>query len=237
MSERQLIQRETIRSAAESITSDVASSPELDRFIQTNLPATIVPCIPEIRLHRATPRSGLWRLAELDDDFATPYWAYPWGGGLALARHVLDHPAIVAGRGVLDLGAGSGLVGIAAVKSGAQEVIAADTDRYAIAATRLNAQANAVDLLTVLGDLTQRPPPSVDVILVGDLFYAPDLAQRVAAFLERCAGTNIAVFVGDPGRAFLPRARLQLLAEYPGPDFGDGDRATQGKNAVFSFTT
>ena len=219
------------------MTSDVASSSELDRFIQTNLPVKAVPCIPEIHLHRAVPRSGLWRLAELDDDFATPYWAYPWGGGLALARYVLDHPTIIAGRRVLDLGAGSGLVGIAAAKSGAKQVIAADTDRYAIAAMRLNARANAVDLLPVLGDLTQRPPPKVDVVLVGDLFYAPDLAQRVSAFLERCAQANIAVFVGDPGRAFLPRTRLELLAEYHGPDFGDGDRATPGKNAVFSFTT
>jgi predicted nicotinamide N-methyase len=210
---------------------------ELDRFIQTNLPTAVVPSIPEIRLHRAGPRSGLWRLAEADDDFATPYWAYPWGGGLALARYVLDHPAIVAGRRVLDLGSGSGLVGIAAAKSAAQQVIAADIDRYAVVATRLNARANAVDLVPVHDDLTQRAPPSVDVVLVGDLFYAPDLAQRVAAFLDRCLRVNIAVLVGDPGRAFLPRARLQLLAEYPGPDFGEADRATQGKNAVFSFTT
>jgi len=70
------------------------------------------------------------------------------------------------------------------------------------------------------------------VILVGDLFYAQDLAERVSAFLERCVQSEIDVFVGDPGRAFLPRSRLKLLAEYPGPDFGEG---AGSRNAVFSF--
>jgi predicted nicotinamide N-methyase len=169
----------------------------------------------------------------MDKDFATPYWAYNWGGGLALARHILNYPEIVAGRAVLDLGAGSGIAGIAAAKSGARHVIAADVDRYAIAAIGLNAAANGVAISPVHGDLTSGPPPEVDVTLAGDLFYEEDLAQRVAAFLDRCLGSNIEVLIGDPWRAYLPLMRLQLLAEYPGPDFGDSDRGEP--NAVFSF--
>jgi predicted nicotinamide N-methyase len=175
------------------------------------------------------------RLAAADPDFGSPYWARPWGGGLALARHILDRPEVVAGRRVLDLGAGSGLVAIAAMLSGAKQVTAADVDSYAVAATRLNAAANAVTVETVLGDLTVGEPPlEVDLMLVGDLFYDPDLASRVLAFLERCVGAGIAVLIGDPWRASLPADRLKVVAEYGVADFGDPDGADRAA-AVFEL--
>ena len=204
--------------------------------MRSNLPLVPAPSVPEICLHTAGPESGLWRLAEQDEDFAAPYWAYTWGGGLALARHVLDHPQTVAGRAVLDLGAGSGIVAIAAAKAGARSAIAADIDPYAIMATGLNAAANGVTVSTYLGDLTGGAPPDVETILVGDLFYEASLADRVTDFLDRCIRfDNIQVLVGDPWRSALPRTRLRLLAEYPGPDFGDGGRGAQSHNAVFAF--
>lgn len=214
----------------------IDTSLRLRQFIAANLPLAPVAGVPEIRLHQANPTSGLWRLADSDDQFGTPYWAYAWGGGIALARHVLDHPDLVAGRRILDLGSGSGLVGIAAAKSGAKQVSAADVDHYAITAMALNAAANEAGLVPVLGDLTAGLPPAVDMVLIGDLFYAQDLARRVAAFLDRCVLAGVMVLIGDPGRAFLPRSRLKLLAEYPGPDFGEGDRPGKPPNAVFSFS-
>jgi predicted nicotinamide N-methyase len=214
---------------------DTALSPHILQFIRANFPVNPVASVPELCLHKAGPTSALWRLAEMDEDFATPYWAYDWGGGLALARHILNLPEIVAGRAVLDLGAGSGIVGIAAAKSGAKQVIAADIDRYALAATDLNAAANGVAISTVLDDLTAGSPPAVDVVLVGDLFYEQDLARRVTAFLGRCRQSDVAVLIGDPWRAFLPRTRLQLLAEYPGADFGDRNGGEPRQNAVFTF--
>lgn len=207
----------------------------LSEVIAERLALGPVPGLPEIRLHTAGPASGLRRLAErAGGDEGAPYWAHLWGGGLALARYVLDRPETVAGRSVFDLGAGSGIVGIAAALAGAKPVLAADTDRWAIAATRLNAEANGVAVSTLPGDVTAGPPPAVDIVLVGDLFYEAGLARRVTVFLDRCLDAGLAVLIGDPGRAFLPRARLVLLAEYPGPDFGTG--AAWGRNAVFSFT-
>ena len=209
---------------------------DLQQFIRANLPVVAVPAIPEIRLHKAGPASGLRRLAEVDEHgFGSPYWAYYWGGGLALARHILDRPETVAGRRVLDLGSGSGIVGIAAAKAGASEVIAVDTDRYAVAAIGLNAAANGVTISTVLGDLTAGPPLPVDVATVGDLFYERDLAERVTAFLDRCLNAGIDVLIGDPWRAFLPCSRLQLIAEYPVSEFGEARNAAAKPSAVFSF--
>ena len=203
------------------------------RLIQAHFPILPVPSLPQLRLHKAGPRSGLWRLAEMDEQgFGPPYWAHYWGGGLALARYILDHPAAVAGRRVLDLGAGSGIVGIAAAKAGAREVIAADIDRYDEIATGLNAAANGVTVSTRLGDILDDPPPSVDTVLVGDLFYERALAERATAFLDSCLRLRIDVLVGDPWRAHLPRARLALVAEYPVLDFGN---AAPQAAAVFSF--
>jgi predicted nicotinamide N-methyase len=208
--------------------------PDPAAFIQRNLRLAPAPSLPEIRLYAAQPASGLWRLASRGEG-PPPYWAYQWAGGAALARHILDRPETVAGLAVLDLGAGSGIVAIAAAKSGARSVLAADTDRNAIAAISLNAAANGVKIATIGDDLTAGPPPAVDLILVGDLFYAEELAARVTAFLDPCLAAGIKILVGDPGRAFLPRARLRLLAEYPAPDFGDGKEAALKTSAVFSF--
>ncbi|MCH3755865.1 50S ribosomal protein L11 methyltransferase, partial [Campylobacter coli] len=134
--------------------------------------------------------------------------------------YFLDHPEVVKGQRVLELGSGSGIVGIAAAKAGAIHVTAAETDGNAIAAQQLNADLNGVCLSSMHADLTAGPVMVVDLVAVGDLFYAPDLAQRVLLFLDRCLLAGAKVLIGDPGRAHLPRERLQLIAEYAVPDFG-----------------
>ena len=205
-----------------------------------NLLVAPVPSVPEIRLYTAHPASGLWRLAgdDTNDDEGEdtpPYWAYQWAGGLVLARHILDRPETVRGLRVLDLGAGSGLVGIAAAKAGARSVLAAEIDINGIAAIGLNAALNGVAVTTIGDDLTGGPPPEVDIVLVGDLFYAPDLAEQVTPFLERCVAAGIAVLVGDPGRAHLPQTRLRMVAEYAVADVGSGNAVAKKPSTVFAF--
>ena len=207
-------------------------------FIRDNTRLAPVPGVPEIRLHAAHQATGLWRLAAETSDDADPpppYWAFPWAGGLALARHVLDRPATVAGKRVLDLGAGSGLVAIAAGRAGAASVLAAEIDPFARAAIAENARENAVAVLLAEGDLTAGPPPEVDLILVGDLFYEAGLAARVAGFLDRASATGIAVLVGDPGRAYLPGPRLVALADYRVHDVGDVEAAAVSRGVVYAW--
>ncbi|GAA4118184.1 methyltransferase [Aminobacter aganoensis] len=214
-------------------------APDPAAFIRANMRIAAVPSVPEIRLYSAHPASGLWRLAadaeDAGEEPAPPYWAYQWAGGLVLARHILDRPETVRGRRVLDLGAGSGLVGIAAAKAGARSVLASETDRNGIAAIGLNAEFNGVDVRATADDLTGAAVPDVETILVGDLFYAADLASRVTAFLDRCVAQGVDVLVGDPGRAHLPHARLQLVAEHAVADVGTGSAVTTKPSAVFSF--
>ena len=200
-------------------------------FILENMPLAPAPGVPEILIHTASPASGLRRLAA----GANPYWAWCWSGGLALARHILADPPIVAGRRVLDLGAGSGLVGIAAARAGAAHVTAVDIDEHAIVAISLNARANTVAVEALHADLIDGPPsPHIDLVLVGDLFYDRAVAERATNFLERCVCAGIDVLIGDPGRAFLPSHGLHRTADYPARDFGESG-AGETRASVFSF--
>jgi predicted nicotinamide N-methyase len=190
------------------------------QFIKSNTKLLAVPLVPEVRLHLAEESLAIWRQTEEElgrMNVPPPWWAFAWAGGQALARYVLDNPPLAAGRGVLDLGAGSGLGGIAAMQAGAARVLAADTDPFAMAAIALNAAVNEVAIDGTSDDLLAAPPAHFDLILVGDLFYERALAERVLAFLEAARAQGAAVLVGDPRRSYFPKDRFEAVAEYSVP--------------------
>jgi predicted nicotinamide N-methyase len=184
-----------------------------ESFITANAALMAPPLVPEIRLHLATEVVPLWRATEEELEkmgVPPPYWAFAWAGGQALARYILDHPDVVAGKRVLDIGSGSGLVAIAAAKAGAASTLAADIDAFSTAAIALNAAANGAtvsvtqeDLIGVEGDW--------DVILVGDLFYERPLAERLLAWLKTL---HRPALLGDPGRNYFPKDKVERLALY-----------------------
>jgi predicted nicotinamide N-methyase len=92
-----------------------------------------------------------------------PFWAFAWAGGQALARYLLDNPALVRGKSVLDLGSGSGLTAIAPLLAGARSALAADIDPLALAAAELNAAANRVVIATTPDNLLAQVPAAFDV--------------------------------------------------------------------------
>lgn len=188
-------------------------------FVRAYARLAAVPFVPEIQLHQADEPIGLWELTEGEfrSEQPPPFWAFAWAGGQALARYVLDHPEVVAGRRVLDLASGSGLVAVAAARSGAAPVRAVDVDPFAGAATRLNAAANGVSLTVDTADLLDGDAGDAEVVLVGDAFYSQAMADRMFGFLRRAARTGARVLVGDPDRAFLPRRLLRRLASYDVP--------------------
>jgi predicted nicotinamide N-methyase len=183
---------------------------------------TEVPFVPEVRLHLAEDAIVLWARMEAaaGETLPPPFWASAWAGGQAVARYVLDHPEVVAGRRVLDLAAGSGLVAVAAAMAGAGLVTANDIDPYALAAVRLNALANDVEVDSRRGDLLDGDGDGAEVVLAGDVFYSRDMSERVLRFLDRVTAGGGVVLVGDPGRAYLPHQRLEVLASYRVPMVG-----------------
>jgi predicted nicotinamide N-methyase len=173
-----------------------------------------VPFVPEIRLLTAAEPFGLWGRTELD---APPFWAFPWAGGQALARYVLDHPGTVTGRRVLDIAAGSGLVAIAAAKAGAVSVTAGDIDLNAVTVIGINAATNDAAVSSRAFDLADGDVPEAEVVLAADVFYQRELAELALRFLCAAAGSGADVLVADPGRAFLPAAALTPLTSYQIP--------------------
>ena len=185
-------------------------------FILANTALIAPPLVPEIRLHLATEVVPLWRKTEEElakEGVPPPYWAFAWAGGQALARYILDNPQIVLGKTVLDFGAGSGLVALAAAKSGAAHVTAADIDSFSRAAIQLNAQSNAAQIECVGADVIGSAG-NWQVILVGDMCYERPLAERLTAWLAECVARNVVVLVGDPGRSYFPKTGMEKLSTY-----------------------
>ncbi len=177
--------------------------------------------VPEVTLHVAADVVALWEAIESERGVAPtdpPFWAAAWPGGQALARHVLDQPGVVAGRSVLDLGAGSGLVAIAAALAGAARVGASDIDPFSHTAVAVNAEANGVAPIAVLGDVLGEEPPVVDVVLAGDVCYDRVMSERVLPWLEAARARGAEVLLGDPGRPYVPVDRLERVAMFDVPD-------------------
>ncbi|MER5640996.1 50S ribosomal protein L11 methyltransferase [Kitasatospora sp. NPDC002227] len=186
-------------------------------FVRAHTELKPVPSLPEVRLHMAEDAIELWETTERERGeigLPPPFWAFAWAGGVAVARYVLDHPEVVAGRTVLDLAAGSGLVGVAAALRGAARVHAAEIDAYAVAAVEINAAANGVAVSAAVEDLLDGDGAPAEVVLAGDVFYERAMAARFLPFLERAQARGARVIVGDPGRAYLPRERFTALATY-----------------------
>jgi predicted nicotinamide N-methyase len=206
-------------------------------FILANTRLLPVPLVPELKIHVAEESLPIWQKTEAELgqlNVPPPYWAFSWAGGQALARYLLDHPEPIAGRRVLDLGAGCGLAAIAAAKAGATAVLASEIDDLARAAIALNADANGVTLTTSAEDLlAAAAPPCHEVVLVGDLFYERELALRVLRFVADAQAREALVLVGDPGRSYFPRAHFEQIAEYAVPVTRDLEDAEIKRTAVW----
>jgi len=189
----------------------------LARFVadETLPEATFV--VPEITLRLARePREIYQRAFELEGYGKPPLWAYAWPGGQALARYLLDWPDVARGKRVLDLGSGSGIQAIAALKSGALSVLASDIDPMAEIVIGMNAAANGVSITATTRDILGERPDA-DLVLIGDLVYEPELETRVGAFLDMARTCGVTVLMGDRTTARRPPLAFELLAEYVAP--------------------
>ncbi len=191
-----------------------------ERFVREQTEVAPAPLVPELRLHLASELTPLWEATEVlleRDQLPPPYWAFCWPGSAALARLLLDEPALAKGRRVLDFAAGCGIAAIAAAKVGARRVLAAEIDPLSTAATRVNAQLNEVEVETTLEDLVGQPMPEFDLILAGDVCYERPMAKAVTAWLEHAASRGAEVLLADPGRAYPPSRGLVERASYEVP--------------------
>lgn len=208
-----------------------------ERFIRDNTALLAPPHVPEIVLHLADESHALWlkteeELAEIG--LPPPFWAFAWAGGQGLARYVLDNPGMVAGKRVVDIATGSGLVAIGAARAGALQVTANDIDPFCETAVRLNAAANDVSISFLGGDLVGRDD-GWDVVLAGDVFYSKPMAEAFINWFEKLSARGALVLVGDPGRSYLPKDRLRQLATYQVPVTRDLEDAEVKTTTVWAL--
>jgi predicted nicotinamide N-methyase len=207
-------------------------------FILANTRLTNPPHTPEVALYLADEITPIWRMTEEElgrIGLPPPFWAFAWAGGQALARYLLDHPAEVKGKSVFDVGTGSGLVAIAAMQAGAKSATGADIDGFCAAAVDLNGRANGVEVGFSQRDPLAAPPPKVEVICAGDVFYEQPLADRAMLWLAKAREAGARVLLGDPGRSYFPKAGLIKLAEYSVETTRELEDSTVKRTAVWTF--
>ncbi len=192
------------------------SEAEAKSFVAENTLLQEAPLVPEIQLHLASEVVPLWQATEealSQMGLPPPFWAFAWAGGQALARYLLDHPDLVAGRRLLDFASGCGVAAVAAARCKASTVEASEIDDFALAALRLNAQANGVEIRARNEDLIGQDE-GWDVVLAGDICYERALSERVFAWLQALSARGATVLIGDPGRTYLPKSGLERLIAY-----------------------
>jgi predicted nicotinamide N-methyase len=179
---------------------------------------TPVGFVPEIELYLAVDDAvDLWEVTQESGDVDggdPPFWAFAWAGGLALARYLLDNPHVVAGRRVVDVATGSGLVAVAAALAGAGDVAAVDVDELAVVAARRNSEANGVRLSVTVASVTDVTAGPGDLVLAGDVFYDAAIAEQMLTSLRLLRSRGAEVMIGDPYRSWLPEDALSPLATY-----------------------
>jgi predicted nicotinamide N-methyase len=210
---------------------------DLVAFVRARTVPAAAPLVPEIVLHQATALTPLWHAtaAELAGWDDSPFWAFPWAGGQALARHLLDHPELVRGRRAFDFATGSGLVAIAALRAGARDVVAADVDPFCEAAVRVNAELNGVSIPFRAGDPIGDPLDGVDVVLAGDVFYERNLAERGVAWFRALAARGARVLAGDAGRLYAPADGFDVVAVADVPTTEEIEDGPSRRARVLSF--
>jgi predicted nicotinamide N-methyase len=179
-------------------------------FIMANTQPGTAKLVPEIVLRLATEITPIWQATEdflHANNIAPPFWAFAWPGSQVLARMVLDRPELVRGARVLDFAAGCGLAALAAARAGAAHVEAAEIDPLASAATRINAVANGLAVQAETGDVVGAAR-RWDVILCGDVCYEAPMTRHILPWLRRMAAEGAAVWLADPGRAYVPRESM-----------------------------
>lgn len=198
------------------MTMTLTPGPDFRRFILQNTTIMAPPHVPEIRLHLADEAHDLWHRTEDElqaSGLEPPFWAFAWAGGQGLARHILDRPECVAGKRVLDFATGSGLVAIAAANAGARHVLAADIDPFSADSVALNAALNGVEVQHTAVDLIGTDQ-DWDVVLAGDVFYDRQMSNQITPWFIDLASCGTDILIGDPGRSYLPKSRLEKLSEH-----------------------
>ena len=185
-------------------------------LLREHAPLRAVPLCPEIHAHYAHSLVGVWEAAQqlAGRTLPAPFWAYPWAGGIALARVLLDRPELARGKRVLDFGAGGGVTALAAARAGAALVVANDIDATALLVCGIAADAQDLVVEMLHADVSAEPDhvDAYDLVLCSDLYYERHETPRQRAVLLRARAAGADVLVADAGRTYFDATSLEEIA-------------------------
>ncbi|HLL25528.1 MAG TPA: methyltransferase domain-containing protein, partial [Kofleriaceae bacterium] len=152
-----------------------------------------------------------------------PYGIVLWPSAIALAHEVAVRP--LAGKRVLELGAGTGLPGIVAASLGAR-VVQTDRQQLVLHVCKRNAERNGVTTIDHrAADWTAwEDPTRYDVILGSDILYEGSLHASLRRIFETNLAPGGVLLLSDPFR----ERSMELLEVME----ADGWRITMNKWTV-----
>ena len=130
-----------------------------------------------------------------------PYGFLLWDASVGLSRWLDDHPDCVAGKRVLELGAGVGLPGLVARSLGGQ-VWQTDHQTHALWLAQLNAWQNHIAGIATFEADWQRwtHRAHYDVLLGADIVYERQMHAYLEETLARALAPGGTLLLSDPGR-------------------------------------
>ena len=222
------------------------SNPKLNQCIATSMPgelivSTTLPLCPEIKLYLVLSQTAdstfiQNNIAQLMEN--PPYWALCWAGGQVLARYILNYPDTVKDKTIVDFGAGSGVVAIAAAKAGAKKVYACDCDMDSIEAIKENANLNGVEVEAIESLDEIEIGEGVDLIAAADLLYDNKNLPLMEQFLKTAKRVLIADSRFSQFDTRFDYPNQKLLFKQPAATCPDLDNTGEYSNvSVYQFET
>jgi len=190
--------------------------PPSEKLLNEFAPLSPVSTCPEILVYQAPDFFRFWDALELEQgsECDVPFWASVWPGAKSLARYILSNKDLVRGKRVLDLGCGSGVVSIAALKAGAMNVVANDIDPIALHIAQKDFSANDVSPEIEQSNLLEKPTEKIfDLIFVVDMFYERSKSSPMLSLLQRFIRDGAEVIIADGSRPFAPKENLEILSD------------------------
>jgi predicted nicotinamide N-methyase len=167
--------------------------------------------------------SGITDEAEVEN---FPFGLLLWASAIGLAEHLLSEPGLVAGKGVLEIGAGGvGLPGLVASEAGASEVLQTDYHEESLALLARNAEQNGYEgrVVQARGDWREFPElgQPFDVVIGSDVLYERTLHNSLLTLLPRLVAQGGTLLLSDPMRpqavSFMERLEAESGAEWDLP--------------------
>lgn len=150
---------------------------------------------------------------QFEEDERFPYFFAVWDSGILLAENIISTSPNLSGKTILELGAGTGVCGIALAVNENCRVIFTDYEEYSCRLCHHNCEINNLHNFDVVtADWRNFPiiKENIDIVVCSDVLYEKKQVVPLFNVLNKFLQNKIPVYLADPGRAYI-NDFLQLI--------------------------